>query len=236
MRRLILFYLSLIAIRRIMALSKAVDKPIATGEDNSLPVASAIYILQQLVVRAYDARFDLRVQIRNHLVKYLLCVNQNSKKETVNNADGGTSRGHVFFLLKVLQVIISGFQTTNDREIYLQRRELLVDVLIPLHLPNEMVEWRDQIPVVQTYHEALVQCVVLLAEKTDEGYYHQRPLHSRSNDSLLTESLLQILRHWPDSYNTNTPKQVLLLHEIEILLERFDVSRLLPVQDLLLVR
>ena len=36
-------------------------------------------------------------------------------------------------------------------------------VLLPLHAPGEMVEWRDQVPVLQSYHEALVQCVVRLA-------------------------------------------------------------------------
>lgn len=215
-----------------MTLSKFADSG-STSSVHGLTPSAAIFVLQQLVVRAYTHRTDVRERVRHLIVKYLLCVNQSTKDTERSSLDGGKTRAHVQHLLKILQAIIAGFQVTSDAEVYQQRRELLLDVLVPLHLPNEMIEWRDQIPVLQMYHEDLVKCVVALAQKSDEGYYTTT---GRPTDSLLTEALMQVLRHWPESFNTNTPKQVLLLHEIEILVERLDVARLFPVHDALLVR
>jgi hypothetical protein len=39
-------------------------------------------------------------------------------------------------------------------------RSLLLATLLPLHKSNEMYEWRDQIPLLQIYHEPLVFCIV----------------------------------------------------------------------------
>lgn len=220
-----------IAIKRIMTLSKFADAG-SNVVTHGLTAASTIFILQQLVLRIYHHRADLRERIRHFVVKYVLCINQSTKDTERSSQDGGKTRAHVQYMLKILHAIIAGFQVTSSHEVYLQRRELLLDVFIPLHLPNEMIEWRDQIPVLQTYHEDLVKCVIALTQKSDDGYYLAT---DRASDSLLTEALLQILRHWPESFNTNTPKQVLLLHEIEILVERLDVKRLLPVHDALLV-
>lgn len=214
-----------------MTLSKYSDSASNTHV-HGLTASSAIFIIQQLIIRIYQKRSDLRDRARLFIVKYLLCINQSTKDTERSTLDGGKTRAHVQHVLKLLQAVISGFQVTNDREVYEERRKLLVDVLIPLHLPNEMIEWRDQIPVVQLYHEDLVKCVVSLAQKSDEGYYL---FTGRASDSLFTEALLQVLRHWPESFNTNTPKQVLLLHEIEILVERLDIQRLIPVHDVLLV-
>ena len=48
---------------------------------------------------------------------------------------------------------------------YFLRREILIEVLIPLHLPNDMILWRDQVPVLQNYHEDLVRCILCLIDK-----------------------------------------------------------------------
>jgi hypothetical protein len=220
------------AIKRIMTLSKFADTGSSTSA-HGLTAASSIFILQQLVIRIYHYRVDIRERIRQLIVKYVLCVNQSTKDTERASLDGGKTRAHVQYLLKLLQSVIAGFRSSNDAVVFERRRELLLDVLVPLHMPNEMIEWRDQIPVLQMYHEDLVKCVVSLAQKSDEEYYSSA---DRASESLFTEALLQVLRHWPESFNTNTPKQVLLLHEIEILVERFDVKRLAPVHDALLDR
>jgi hypothetical protein len=104
--------------------------------------------------------------------------------------------------------------------------DVLHDLLLPLHKPNEMVLWRDQVPVLQTYHEPLVRCLVKLVEKDRQW----RAIHLSNSSmgqygSTITKSVLVlavegILKCWPERYDTNTPKQVLLLHELEILLEK----------------
>lgn len=38
-------------------------------------------------------------------------------------------------------------------------KALLVTGLLPLHKSNEMYEWRDQIPLLELYHEPLVFCI-----------------------------------------------------------------------------
>ena len=87
----------------------------------------------------------------------------------------GTSRDHVGPLLEVLVCVIDGLTMTNDRHIPLLR-EVIKQVLIPLHRPDEMVEWRDQIPVLQRYHEPLVMCLVAVIEKS-------RSTRTRANSS-----------------------------------------------------
>jgi hypothetical protein len=178
-----------------------------------------------------------------------------------------------------------------------QHRYLLVNVLLPLHSPNQMLEWRDQIPVLQPYHESLVRCLVRLVqwdqaahrdrdtrlestiggEDRDEGqdqavYFststsllspwqeegeregaadgvssappvhpqqHKEQQHKEqrqhkgqqrqaaggradsgsrgreSGGSLLVTAVRALLESlWPEGFNTNTPKEVLLLHEV----------------------
>jgi hypothetical protein len=127
-------------------------------------------------------------------------------------------------------------------------RDLLHSVLMPLHAPNEMVEWRDQVPVLQGYHESLVRCMVRLNEVCIQQLQQQArgsagadAISSTSSSSttapstaqfsatstptltltpstpapasaassaLLVETITAQLKSWPDSYQTNTPKQV----------------------------
>lgn len=219
-------------LKRILSLAR-----LNSNDDSSsspLTPSAAIGILQHLLIRIYESRFDMRAIVRSHLIKYLLCVNYGSSRDREHTrGDGGKTRSHVQYLLQVLQCIIRGFEVTESLDAFRTRRELMSEALLPLHLPNEMIEWRDQIPVLQTYHEDLVRCVILLAEKSDTGFYAAS--NNDPRNSLLTEIFTQLLQHWPDGYNTNTPKQVLLLHEMETLLERFDMPRFLPLHDALLV-
>jgi hypothetical protein len=208
----------------------------------------ALGILLQLYVRIYEHRSDLRSSFRHLLVKYLLTVNisssskhrkplndsASSTKNTTHKSpalDGGQGRSHVAPLLKILHTIIAGLPLLLSPQTaqYEIRYELLVNVLLPLHLPNEMIEWRDQIPIIQQYHEELVRCVVTLIEKTYTN------ITTDHDHSLLLIIFIQLLHHWPEAFNTNTPKQVLLLHELEILLERMELSRFISIQTMFLV-
>lgn len=58
-----------------------------------------------------------------------------------------------------------------------------------------------------------------------------------SSTSLLVEAVQAIIvpPGWPDSFNTNTPKQVLLLHEVEMLLEKATIQEFAQLQGPLLV-
>lgn len=116
----------------------------------------------------------------------------------------------------------------NYQNVSVNYKNILIDMLIPLHRHNEMTQWRDQIPILQTYHENLVRCMMKLIEKDLElsketsrlFYLHTtRSTHLNLNKPILLQAIELILSIWPDKYNTNTPKQVLLLHELEILIE-----------------
>lgn len=119
-------------------------------------------------------------------------------------------------------------QMDMDIQIGKVRKDLLQDILMFLHTPNEMVLWRDQIPILQSYHEPLVQCVVALANTI-----MVIPSQTRV---FLVDAIRQLLHLWPEGFNTNTPKQVLLLHELEILMQQCQPHEFEQVQIKLLER
>ncbi len=139
---------------------------------------------------------------------------------------------------------------------------LLSSVLMPLHRPNDFIEWRDQVPVIQLYHENLVRCLVRLVQwdrvkvssaagsstsdcsggtsrlpqplhETDQSTNMLPSLSLRRAGGLAASSalsggtrhdggrtlLVQIVTEllgslWPEGFSSNTPKEVLLLHEV----------------------
>ncbi|CAM9298383.1 unnamed protein product, partial [Hapterophycus canaliculatus] len=106
---------------------------------------------------------------------------------------------HVAELLEVLRLIIMGFSSFTK-----VHRSLLTDVLLPLHEPNQMAVWSLQQPLIETYHEALVGCLVPFLELQPD----------------LAEAVFTaIAEAWPKGFNSNTPKEVLLLHEVETLIK-----------------
>lgn len=78
---------------------------------------------------------------------------------------------------------------------------LLFHQLIPLHKADGMVLWRDQTAVLELYHEPLCQCMAILLQQ------NVRKLIPPTIQQLLHRSIFPIAG--------NTPKQVLLLHEID---------------------
>jgi hypothetical protein len=218
-----------------LAVQKAENAPPKT-----LSAVQAIKLLQHLLLNIYKYNSSLRSTMRRQLTKAIL-QQQSTKLIPDLRSDCGDARNHVSFLLQILYSIISGFiplssegkeddeeeksnknnEAFDPETLYFIRKEILMEILIPLHLPNEMIVWRDQIPVISLFHEDLCRCTIQLIEKC------QRPESTSSSSSfipfqgsLLTDVVKAILSNWPDAYNTNTPKQVLLLHELEFLLER----------------
>ncbi|CAB1107395.1 unnamed protein product [Ectocarpus sp. CCAP 1310/34] len=82
-------------------------------------------------------------------------------------------------------------------------RSLLTEVLLPLHEPNQMAVWSIQQPLIESYHEDLVGCLVSFLELQPEMV------------EIVFES---IATAWPQGFNSNTPKEVLLLHEVGTLI------------------
>eukprot|EP00985_Skeletonema_marinoi_P021246 scaffold12938_cov138-Skeletonema_marinoi.AAC.2 len=130
-------------------------------------------------------------------------------------------------LLHVLLRIISGFvylpttgsskeSGTRSKILRASHESLLFDCLIPLHRPSGMVLWRDQTPLIGLYHEVLVKCIGTLV----------------SVDRTLIDPVIGALLHpdiWPTEGSkgstssgrgsgANTPKLILLLHEVDTLI------------------
>jgi len=96
-------------------------------------------------------------------------------------------------------------------------RHLLFQVLLPLHKPSGMVLWRDQAPLLGLYHKPLVQCICaivsldhLLIGKVIDGLLHPDIWPIEQNSSQNTRSESAVI--------SNTPKVLLLLHEIDTLI------------------
>jgi hypothetical protein len=136
-----------------------------------------------------------------------------------------TSAAGVDSILKLLLRILRGIgyyptkhqqeQHTDSSTMVLKSHvHLLFNVLLPLHKPSGMVLWRDQLPLIGLYHESLVKCIGCIV----------------SLDKSLIGKVIQNLIHpdiWPFEGNdegqkvlklANTPKVILLLHEIDTLL------------------
>jgi serine/threonine protein kinase len=107
-----------------------------------------------------------------------------------------TSASGICMTLRVLLRILQGMNKQPERA----HEHLLFYHLIPLHRPSSMVLWRDQTSLLELYHEPLVQCIAILLQK--------RPLWIPNVISAMLEPEV-----WPKG--GNTPKLVLLLHEID---------------------
>jgi Protein phosphatase 2A regulatory B subunit (B56 family) len=219
-----------------------------------LVICPSLSPVQHCLHWVYQNRLDLRMMMRKSISSVLLsqsCSLVPGYQKSRHN-DGGKGRDHVAPMLEFLLCIVEGFLVPlRDAD-----RGLLERVLMPLHQPNQMVEWRDQIPVLQIYHPQLVDCVKALIEKGEQNgecatttttttaaaaaeitdrnqaidesnsQSHSdctisslKRLHSkdRTDGSLLVTAVKRLLSFWPQSYAANTPKELLMLHELEAL-------------------
>ncbi|CAM9107864.1 unnamed protein product [Ectocarpus fasciculatus] len=111
-----------------------------------------------------------------------------------------TPRGkfHIAEVLQCLRLIIKGFPSLSK-----VHRSLLTEVLLPLHEPNQMAVWSIQQPLIESYHEDLVGCLVSFLELQPD---------------MVEVAFTAIATAWPQGFNSNTPKEVLLLHEVGTLI------------------
>jgi serine/threonine protein kinase len=107
-----------------------------------------------------------------------------------------TSSSGIDMTLRVLHRILLGTSDTLSKS----HEHVLFHHLIPLHRPNSMVLWRDQTSLLDLYHEPLVQCIAILLQKRPDWT-------GRTIAGLLEPDV------W--SKGGNTPKLILLLHEID---------------------
>ena len=72
-------------------------------------------------------------------------------------------------LLDVTAQIVRGFKRASSdtalsplssSSLDAAHRQLLHCVILPLHNPSTFFEWRDQLPLLQTYHTSLVFCIL----------------------------------------------------------------------------
>jgi hypothetical protein len=107
-----------------------------------------------------------------------------------------TSSSGIDMTLRILHRILLG----TPENLLKSHEHVLFQHLIPLHRLNSMVLWRDQTSLLDLYHEPLVQCIAVLLQKKLEWM-------GRVIAGLLESDI------W--SKGGNTPKLILLLHEID---------------------
>jgi len=130
--------------------------------------------------------------------------------------------------LKILLRVVEGIDRRSLHQLEQpilgpSHQSLLFDILIPLHKPSGMVLWRDQTPVLGLFHETLVRCIGALLVRN-------RQLIAKVVRALLHPDI------WPTEGGTkargaggpgvvaNTPKVVLLLHEVDTYLGLLDMA------------
>ena len=169
----------------------------------------------------YQHRLDLRPYIRKLLCSSLLTLGDNAGFR--KDAGAGPVRAHVQPLLEVLLPIISGLPLLDDTSVY---SNLLDKVLIPLHQPNEFIEWRSQVPVIQDYHPALVKCVLAVVRKSLSNLLPRTLkviLNFNDNEFIQSQkrnlpSKTSLPTVWPSKASANHIKELLLIEEIESML------------------
>jgi len=199
--------------------------------------------LKRMVHWIYSVKASIRKFIRASLGKLVLRsadqidfgsgVETQPTKKSPSSVDARDTRGHVLHLLELLHSIIAGLGVSTGEAAHFRFGRLLHDVLLPLHKPNAMVLWRDQMPVLQVYHEPLVRCVLGLVDKDAAVRKTDPPCGAKF--SILVQAVHGILTSWPDKFETNTPKQVLLLHELEMLLNKATQAEFILVKQAFLV-
>ena len=160
----------------------------ALSRAESGPAHAASLVRTALYV-AYECGTGHRAALRRLAGRFLGVVGCNHARVCLNGA-----------VLSVVGQVLCGLAGPPDLI-----QNLLRGCLLPLHAPNEMTLWRDQSPVLGEYHKELVFCMLKCLEKCDDA-------------RLRGAAIGGVLEHWPSGFRSNTPKQVLLLHELETLL------------------
>lgn len=181
--------------------------------------------------------------IRSRIGSILSGFSLNSSSGTVSQGMmtagiENTSSCGIDMVLWTLHRIISGFsppphfendeaqENVFDQKTNTVHKHLVENILLPLHYTHAMVLWRDQTPLLSLYHKPLVLCLVELCNQ------------STAHNIDLLNTIIQGILHsqiWPITSSSslsnkgacggggiaaNTPKVILILHEIDTLLEK----------------
>lgn len=171
------------------------------------------YALAQNVAQRFQIEWDQHISdLEKILGQVYLVANAHQRKlcrrllghvwsQYINSAGAAglrqenTRAAGIRLTLQVLYRILLGVET-----IEVSHEHLLSQHLIPLHKPDAMVLWRDQISVLELYHEPLVKCIAIILQK---------------KQSLVPQAILELVNAEVFPLVGNTPKQVLLLHEVD---------------------
>eukprot|EP00802_Teleaulax_amphioxeia_P015309 Tamp_15396.p1 GENE.Tamp_15396~~Tamp_15396.p1 ORF type:complete len:480 (+),score=95.13 Tamp_15396:119-1441(+) len=118
--------------------------------------------------------------------------------------DGGARNSSISLVgavaaLEVMTGMVRGLRKPVTSE---QHLKLLRDCLLLLHEPNTMID--DRTPLLELFHKPLCLALVAFVECAPQ---------------VATELLRAVVSYWPTSASANSSKEVLLLHEIELVLE-----------------
>ena len=160
------FISQLFVVRDAMS-SPPSDTKLPATESANLDDACLLHAKQQLHY-IYDHRVDLRVSIRRMLGEaatdgLYLFVHHNPFSGQYGSGSVVNLQGkRVCAILDVVASILDGMCVRVNAEVYSVLEgveqveslwsvlnDLVINVLLPLHSPNEMDEWRDQLPVIQ---------------------------------------------------------------------------------------
>jgi serine/threonine protein kinase len=158
---------------------------------------------------------------RQYLATYWHAFAMQSNNGTVSLQENTRASG-IAMTLRFLLRICKG----TPAKLQPSHRHLLFHSLLPLHQPDGLVLWRDQTALLDLYHEPLVQCMAVLLQK----------------EPTWLSPTLEALMHAQIWTMSNTPKIILLLHEVDTFLQLLvpsdeaSTSEVLPVWPSLLAR
>jgi len=172
-----------------------------------------------LLYTIYESCEDLRAGVRGDIIRFLNGFSRSGRQ---------LRHAQVRPVLELLGQIVAGMNpvpleseaSAKDSQKISQLKILLQRTLLGLHATNEMTLWRDQVPVLSLFHADLVYCVLAVLDQIalhELQFQGSRPLPQEAI-ACQAEAIQRLLDHWPDRFMSNTPKQVLLLHELERLL------------------
>lgn len=121
--------------------------------------------------------------------------------ELIEFARSPTWRWVIAPLLGALKCAVEGMPC-GETSTHVVAAHVVKDVLRPLHKPDDFAEWRDQLPLVGTYHAELSACMVAAVRTGAVG----------------VEALAAVIEAWPNTSSASTSKEIALLSELEELL------------------
>ncbi len=161
-------------------------------------LADRLTLLSNFSHFIYKNFVPLRPRIKTFLMQCLV-----EDHPSVSKFEAGFTKIHVESLLKLLNSILSGISGA----LLPTHFDIMRLVLLPLHKPNDFIEWRDQKPCIEPYFDSLVKCCAKLIELDKK--------HPTEGENMLDMFFRGVISSWPTVKQANTRKEVLLLHEME---------------------